>query len=95
LGHLGWTEREYYESSPESVYYAIQGYFDKMKIEENWFRTLGWISYKVGGGKEKSISKFWYIEGDKPINDSRSRLGSTPEEVKASIEKIKKAHNIK
>jgi len=35
LGHLGWTEREYYESSPESVYYAIQGYFDKGKYRKD------------------------------------------------------------
>lgn len=95
MGHLGWTEREYYESSPESVYYAYQGYFDKRRMEENWFRTLGWISYKAAGGKEGNIQKFWHIEGEKKQGGDRRVWGSTPEEIQENIAKIKAAHGIK
>ena len=90
---MGWTEREYFESSPESVYYAFSGYFDKRRMEESWFRNLGFISYRAAGGKEKNINKFWTITEDKePV---KKVLGNNPDEVKEMIAKIKQAHNIK
>ena len=84
MGHLGWSEREYFESSPESVYYAFQGYFDKRQMDEAWFRNLGWISYKIGGGKISTINSFW------PIGEKKESVkkvwGDTPEEAKANYE---------
>lgn len=91
---MQWTEREYFESSPESVYYAFQGYFDKMKIEESWFRNIGFISYRAAGGKEKNIQKFWGIGETKDSEPTKKVFGNTPEEVKATIEMIKKSHKL-
>lgn len=61
-------------------------------MEESWFRNLGFISYRAAGGKEKNINKFWTITEDKePV---KKVFGNTPEEVKATIAMIKKAHKI-
>ena len=96
MGHLLWTERDYYESSPESVYYAFQGYFDKMKMEESWFRNIAFISYRAAGGKEKNIQKFWTIGDDSKSKEPvRKVFGTTPEEIKATIAMIKERHKIK
>lgn len=64
-----------------------------MKIEESWFRNIGFISYRAAGGKEKNIQKFWSIGEDKePV---KKVFGSTPEEIKATIAMIKERHKIK
>ena len=66
-----------------------------MKLEESWFRTLGWISYKAAGGKEGNIQNFWNIGGETKKEVVKKIWGNTPEEIRANIEKVKKAHNIK
>lgn len=90
---MGWSEREFYESSPESVYYAFQGYFNKREADEKVFRNLGWINYKSAGGKSASIEKFWPI--GKPSIEPRNNIwGETDEEAKANYQAILKAHKI-
>ena len=64
------------------------------RTEESWFRSLGWISYKAAGGKEGNIENFWAINGEKK-EAIRKTFGSTPEEIKETIRKIKEAHKIK
>ena len=66
-----------------------------MRIEERWFRTIGFISYRGAGGKESNIQNFWYIEGEEKKEHVKKVWGDTPEEIRANIEKVKKAHNIK
>lgn len=90
---MGWSERDFYESSPESCYYAFQGYFNKRQADEKVMRNLGWISYKVGGGKTNNIEKFWPVGEIK--EDKSFTWGETPEEAKANYEAVLKAHNIK
>ena len=90
---MGWTERQYFESSPESVYYAFQGYFDKRKGEERLFRNLAWISYKVGGGKINNINQFWSIDEAKKPQEIKS--WGSEDEKSDMIKKIMEAHKIK
>ena len=70
------------------------GYFDKKRTEESWFRNIGFISYRTQGGKEGNINKFWFIPSDKE-EPTQKTLGDTPEEIRQTIEMIKKAHKIK
>lgn len=91
LGHLGWSEREYFTSSPESVYYAFQGYFDKRKHEERLFRNIAWISYKTGGGKEKNINSFWPID---EVKKEDVKVWGSKEEKDDLLKKIMEAHKI-
>ncbi len=93
MGHLGWSEREYLESSPEGVYYALQGYFDKRQMDEKIIRNLGFINYKLAGGKIDDPQRIWPI-GEKK-KEERTVVWGTEEERKATMEKIMKAHNIK
>ena len=64
-----------------------------MKIEESWFRNIGFISYRAAGGKERNIQKFWSI-GDSKKEPIKKVLGNSPEEIQQTIEMIKKAHNL-
>jgi hypothetical protein len=89
LGHLGWSEREYFESSPESVYYAVQGYFDKRKDDAMLLRNIAWINYKVNGGKGNNIEKLW------PLNKKEEAQVKTWGDDKELLEKIMEAHKIK
>lgn len=74
MGHLGWTEREYYESSPEAFYYAVKGYFVKVRTQEKWARVIAYNTYRLAGGTVKDIDKYWPIsetkkEAVKPVMD--------------------------
>lgn len=93
MGHLGWSEREFLESSLEGVYYAFQGYFYKRELDEKVFRNLGYITYKVAGGKIDDPQKIWPIGEVK--KDERTVTWGTPEERQKTMEQIMKAHNIK
>lgn len=51
-----------------------------------YFRNLGWISYKVGGGKIGSINTFWPIgKKNEPV---KKVWGDTPEEAKKNYEEF-------
>ena len=56
-------------------------------------RNLGWINYKVAGGKASDPNKIW------PIGIQKQAVnkvwGDTPEEAKANYEAILKAHKLK
>lgn len=90
---MGWTEREYLESSPESVHYAFQGYFDKRGMDEKVMRNVGFIIYKVNGGKMDDPSQIWPIAGEKPKERKRFTWG-TKEEAEDMMQKIMAAHKI-
>ena len=75
LGRLGWTEREYYLSSPEGFYYACQGYFDKVRDESMAIRTFAYMYYRWNGGKD-SIDRIWPLDNDKPKEDKRVVMSS-------------------
>ena len=90
---MGWSEREYFESSPESVYYAFQGYFDKRKADERMFRNLGWINYKINGGKLNNPNDLWPIDKEKKKEDVKT--WGSKEEKDEMIKKIMEAHKIK
>lgn len=64
LGKLGWTEREYYMSSPEAVHYAFRGYFSKLQDESLAIRNAATIIFRALGGKE-NMDKIWPITGMK------------------------------
>ena len=57
------------------------------------FRNLGFITYRLGGGKERNINKFWQIDEDKEV--VKKKFGDTEEEVRETIARIKAAHKIK
>ena len=88
MGHLGWSEREYFESSPESVFYAVQGYFDKRRDDALLLRNIAWINYKVNGGKGNNIEKLW------PLKKKEEEKQITWGEDKELLEKIMAAHKI-
>ena len=62
LGKLGWTEYEYYTSSPEAFYFACKGYFSKLQDNSLAVRNAATIIFKVMGGKE-DIDKIWPLTG--------------------------------
>lgn len=69
LGKLGWSEYEYYTSSPEGFYYACKGYFSKMQDESLAIRNLSFIVYRLGGGKG-SIESIWPLDGKEKMTIS-------------------------
>lgn len=86
LGKLGWSERQYYTSSPEAFFFASRGYFSKLEDNSLAVRNLGTIIYKINGGKG-SINKIW------PLS-----TGGTAEKEVITIDqewwdKIMKLHN--
>lgn len=38
LGRLGWSERQYFESTPYMLFAACEGYFDKIEDQERMIR---------------------------------------------------------
>lgn len=67
LGKLGWTEYEFYTSSPEAFYFASRGYFSKLQDESLAVRNLAAIVMGVAGSKDK-IDSVWPLSGeDKPV----------------------------
>jgi hypothetical protein len=68
LGKLGWTEYEYYCSTPEGFYYACQGYFAKLEDESLAIRNAATIIFRVMGGKE-NMDKIWPIKGREAVSD--------------------------
>ena len=68
MGKLGWTEREYYECSPEGFYYASQGYSAKLQDESLAIRNAATIIFRVMGGKE-NMDKLWPLKGVDAISD--------------------------
>ena len=95
LGHLGWTEREYYTSSPEAVYYALEGYFDKRQQEESWFRMVGYPVFALAGGKG-DINKYWPMHKGNKSEPKKSAGPMTPERKAAIIDRYsKKLHGSK
>jgi hypothetical protein len=85
MGHLGWTEREYYESSPEAVDCAFEGYFNKREVEESWFRNVAAIMHGTMGGKDK-IDQIWKIGKQEKITVKLP----TPEDTKRILNRFKK-----
>jgi len=65
LGKLGWTEREYYTSSPEAFFFATRGYFSKLQDESLAVRNLANIVFQLGGGKGQ-FDKHWPLAGVEP-----------------------------
>lgn len=63
LGKLGWTEYEYYTSSPEAVYYAFRGYFSKLQDDSLAVRNLAAIFLGISGSKKK-IDAIWPLDGE-------------------------------
>jgi hypothetical protein len=89
---LGWSERDFYESSPESVHNALQGYFNKRKADERLLRNVAWINYKVNGGTSNQINDIWPIDEKKEV--MKKVWGESPEEVKENYERILAAHRV-
>lgn len=89
---MGWTERDLYESSPQSVYYAFEGYFSKRELDERVVRNLGWVTYRVNGGKTGSIESFWPI--GRPKEKDVKTLGDSEEEKKRMWDEIMKANKV-
>lgn len=89
---MGWSERDLYESSPHSVYYAFEGYFFKREMDERVVRNLGWITYRVNGGKTGSIESFWPVGRPKEIEVKT--LGDSEEEKRKMWEEIMKANKV-
>lgn len=89
---MGWSERDLYESSPHSVYLAFEGYFLRRELDERMIRNLGWITYRVNGGKSGTIESFW------PIGKQKEKevkiLGDSEEEKKKMWEEIMKANKV-
>ena len=84
LGKLGWTEREFYESSPEAVYHASRGYFNKLKDESLAIRNAATIIFRALGGKE-DMDRIW------PIDDKGTKVFAQPDREWWEQMKIKQA----
>lgn len=93
MGRLGWTEREYFESSPYMFFAACEGYFDKIDEEQRMFRRLAVILHQTWGGKgtERDL---WPLFSDKNKKTQTKTWGSK-EEFEKMKEAIQKAHGIK
>ena len=80
MGHLGWTERDYYTSSPEAVHYALEGYFDKRKDDIKVQRRIGYNIWLGGRSKKdpKVSEEEWMPLSDEvkpvePLSEERRR----------------------
>lgn len=62
-------------------------------MDEKVFRNLGYINYKIAGGKVDDPQKIWPIGETK--TEERTVTWGSPEEKKKIIEQIMKAHKIK
>ena len=83
LGELGWTPKEYYNSSLLELHYASKGYFNKYKSLTELFRVSAFINYRSMGGK-KTLNQVWPMAGE------TDKVKVTPE----MIEKIKQIHGL-
>lgn len=82
MGHLGWTEREYLTSSPEAVYYALEGYFDKRKEDIKIQRRIGYNIWLGGRSKKdpKVSEEEWM-----PLSDEVKQVEPMSEERRRAI----------
>ena len=87
---MKWTEREYYESSPEAFFYACEGYFDERQELERMMRHIAFINYRVSGGKEATPQRIWPMATDKKVSTDVKVWGDTPEELIRQAMKIHK-----
>jgi hypothetical protein len=86
LGKLGWTEKEFYTSSPKSFFFAIRGYFSKLQDESLAVRNSATIIYRSLGGKS-DINSIWPLNGEK--KDTKIEMDQE------TYDRIKQIHNLK
>lgn len=89
MGKLGWTEREYYTSSPEAFFYARRGYFAKLVDESLATRNAATIIYRALGGK-KNIDVIWPLDNEKPKETFQAPTKEWWDQMKAKQAKINK-----
>ena len=87
MGRLGWSEYDYYTSSPEAFYFAAQGYFDKVQDYSIAIRNSTYINYRMNGGKE-SINSIWPLANQ--IEEKREPMTKERYEKILAIHKIAK-----
>ena len=87
MGKLGWSERDYFTASPESVHLAVEGYAEGREEKETLMRFQTEIIFKVMGGKQ-NIRSIWPIGKPEPA----------PEPIRMTAERYKAfttLHNVK
>lgn len=89
MGKLGWTEYEYYTSSPYMFFAACEGYFDKEKSQEVLMRRVALFASQRGSDE---FNKYWPLDG-KGIDVKK--VWGTKEEANEFRKKIEEAHGIK
>jgi hypothetical protein len=79
LGSLGWTEYEFYCTTPKAFYLAQRGYHKEKELLQHYFRRHAYIIHASLVPKPAQPEALW------PIGEAEIKAKETDEEFKARM----------